>query len=177
METTCIVANGEYQEINYMGTSNPIDYVQPESKERPAFSDVMNLQRIGGLLSKPFFQQFSEKHNLTLNEWRVVVVVHNQPGTAGHDVGRIAGIIPMNVSRAVATLKQAGRITSEPNPENRRQNLLYLTQAGEALFDEISPLAKEHAKKLFSVFSEEEREMLSEMLQRLYDQAERLLGD
>lgn len=172
-----MAADGDKEITSSMETTNQTQHALLETGERPVFADVMNLQRIGGLLSKPFFQQFSEKHNLTLNEWRVVVVVHNLPGTAGHDVGKFAGIIPMNVSRAVATLKKAGRITAQPNPDNRRQNLLYLTESGEHLFEEIYPKAIEHAKKLFSVFSDEERQMLSEMLQRLYDQAENLLGE
>src|SRR5699024_6226427 len=67
-----------------------------EGSARPVFADIMTLQRIGNLLSKPFFQRYARRHNLTLNEWRVIVVVHDRPGTAGHEVGNFAGLIPMN---------------------------------------------------------------------------------
>lgn len=144
---------------------------------RPVFADIMTLQRIGNLLSRPFFQQYAKRHNLTLNEWRVVVVVHDRPGTAGHEVGRLAGLIPMNVSRAVASLKKAGRIRAETDPENRRKHSLYLTEAGELLFEQIYPKARAHAEKLFEVFDAEERLQFSDMLQRLYRSAEEILGD
>lgn len=145
--------------------------------ERPVFADIMTLQRIGSLLSKPFFQQYAKLHKLTLNEWRVIVVVHDRPGTAGHEVGRLAGLIPMNVSRAVASLKKAGRIHAESDPTNRRQHSLYLTAAGELVFEQIYPKARAHAEKLFEVFDHEERLLFSEMLQRLYRSAEHVMGD
>lgn len=144
---------------------------------RPIFADVINLARIGALLSRPFFQQYARDYNLSLNEWRVIVVVHDRPGTSGQEVGRLAGIIPMNVSRAVATLKKAGRIRSEADPENHRRQMLYLTDLGESLFQQLYPQARAHAEKLFDVLSEGERQEFSEMLQRLYDRAEELLGD
>lgn len=149
----------------------------PDNPERPVFADIMTLQRIGNLLSKPFFQQYAEKHKLTLNEWRVIVVVHDRPGTAGHEVGKFAGLIPMNVSRAVASLKKAGRIRAEPDPANRRQHSLYLTDAGELVFEQIYPKARAHAEKLFEIFDNDERRMFSDMLQRLYRSAEEVMGD
>lgn len=148
-----------------------------EDVARPVFADIMTLQRIGNLLSKPFFQQYAKLHQLTLNEWRVIVVVHDRPGTPGHEVGKFAGLIPMNVSRAVASLKKAGRIHAEPDPANRRQHSLFLTEAGELVFEQIYPKARAHAEKLFEVFDHEERLQFSEMLQRLYRSAEDVMGD
>lgn len=155
----------------------PASAPTPTASDRPVFADIINLQRIGTLLSMPFFQQYAEQHNLTLNEWRVVVVVHDKPGTAGHEVGRLAGLAPMNVSRAVASLKKAGRIRAEQDPSNRRQHALYLTDEGKLLFQQIYPKARAHAEKLFEVFTVEERRQFSEYLQRLYNAAENLLGD
>lgn len=145
--------------------------------ERPVFADIMTLQRIGNLLSKPFFQQYAQKHQLTLNEWRVIVVARERPGTPGHEVGKFAGLIPMNVSRAVASLKKAGRIRAEPDPTNRRQHSLHLTEEGELVFEQIYPKARAHAEKLFEVFDHEERLLFSEMLQRLYRSAEEVMGE
>lgn len=144
---------------------------------QPIFADVINLARVGALLSRPFFQKYASDYNLSLNEWRVIVVVHDRPGTSGQEVGRLAGIIPMNVSRAVATLKKAGRIRSEPDPENHRRQLLHLAEAGEALYEQLYPQAKAHAERLFDIFSEDERREFSEKLRRLYERAEELLGD
>lgn len=148
-----------------------------QAQQRPVFADIINLQRIANLLSKPFFQRYAKRHEITLNEWRVVVVIHDRPGTPGHEVSRYAGVSPMNVSRAVASLKAAGRLYSEPDPDNRRQHLLHLTDAGALLFEQIYPEARAHAERLFEVFTDEERHQLSDMLKRLYDNAEILLGE
>lgn len=145
--------------------------------EQPIFADVINLARVGALLSRPFFQTYARDYSLSLNEWRVIVLVHDQPGTSGQEIGRLAGIIPMNVSRAVATLKKADRIRSEPDPENHRRQMLHLTEAGEALYQQLYPQARAHAERLFDVFSNAERQEFSDMLRRLYERAEELLGD
>lgn len=158
--------------------SKSVTKVQVRSQPaQPIFADVINLARVGALLSRPFFQKYASDYNLSLNEWRVIVVVHDRPGTSGQEVGRLAGIIPMNVSRAVATLKKAGRIRSEPDPENHRRQLLHLAEAGEALYEQLYPQAKAHAERLFDIFSEDERREFSEKLRRLYERAEELLGD
>lgn len=158
--------------------SKSVTKVQVRSQPaQPIFADVINLARVGALLSRPFFQKYASDYNLSLNEWRVIVIVHDRPGTSGQEVGRLAGIIPMNVSRAVATLKKAGRIRSEPDPENHRRQLLHLAEAGEALYEQLYPQAKAHAERLFDIFSEDERREFSEKLRRLYERAEELLGD
>lgn len=83
----------------------------------------------------------------------------------------------MNVSRAVATLKETGRIRSEPDENNHRRQLLYLTDDGEALFQELFPIARRQAEDLFDIFSPEEHEQFSVLLQRLLDRAEAAIGD
>lgn len=143
----------------------------------PVFQDVINLTRIGGLLSRPFFQTYAQSYSLTLNEWRVVVMAHAVPGVAGQDVSKRTGIHPMNVSRAVSSLRDAGRITSEPDPTNHRRQLIRLTPAGEKLYEELYPSARQQAERLFSVLDEDERATFGKLLARLYHQAEALMDD
>ncbi|MCW4466932.1 MarR family winged helix-turn-helix transcriptional regulator [Glutamicibacter sp. MNS18] len=143
----------------------------------PVFQDVINLTRIGGILSRPFFQTYAQNYSLTLNEWRVVVVVHAMPGVAGLDVSQRTGIHPMNVSRAVSSLREAGRITSEQDPDNHRRQLLHLTAAGEELYQALFPSAQMQAERLFSILDAQEQETFSKILHRLYEHAETLMGE
>lgn len=142
-----------------------------------AFADILNLSRIGALLSRPFFKNYARQYAITLNEWRIIVVTHYQPGLAGQDVARIAGLHPMNVSRAVASLKNARRLVTERDPTNRRKLLLRLTPDGEAVFSDILPGAQERAERMFAVLDAAERRELSRMLARLLERAEELIEE
>lgn len=143
----------------------------------PVFQSVINLTRLGGLLSRPFFQTYAQNYSLTLNEWRVIVLAHAWPGVAGQDVSQRTGIHPMNVSRAVSSLREAGRIVSDQDPENHRRQLLRLTPEGEQLYIKLFPSARLQAERLFSVLDEDERRTFGALLDRLYHQAETLMGE
>lgn len=157
-------------------TTSSMDPQAGLSEISPVFQDVINLTRIGGLLSRPFFQSYAQDYSLTLNEWRVMVIAKSRPGVAGQEVSQVTGIHPMNVSRAASSLREAGRITSEQDPVNHRRQLLSLTPEGEALYGELFPSAQLQAERLFSVLDEEERATFGSLLERLYNQAESLMG-
>jgi DNA-binding MarR family transcriptional regulator len=143
----------------------------------PVFQSVMKLTRLGGQLSRPFFQTYAHDYSLTLNEWRVIVLLHARPGIAAQDVSHYTGIHPMNVSRAVNALREAGRLTSEPDAENHRRQMLTLTAQGTELFEALYPSAEQQANALFSVLSDEEQAVFGEFLDRLLAQSEVILGD
>ncbi len=141
----------------------------------PEFRDVMRLTKISGMLGRPFFQRFAKQYSLTLNEWRVVVALASTPGIAGQDISDRVGLHPMNVSRAVATLRTDGRVRVHQDPENHRRQLVALTEQGWELFRTLYPSAEAQALSLFSVLDEQEKEVLSGVLERLLDRLEVLL--
>ena len=48
----------------------------------PEVACVVELQKLANILSRPFFKTFSEPFGLSLNEWRVLVMVVANPGSA-----------------------------------------------------------------------------------------------
>lgn len=142
----------------------------------PVFQNVMKLTRLGGQLSRPFFQSYSQNYSLTLNEWRAIVVLHARPGTAAQDVSRYTGVHPMNVSRAIKTLKKDGRVASAPDEQNHRRKLLTLTPKGEELFETLYPSSEDQAVRLFSALTPAEQALFGELLDRLLVQAELIMN-
>ncbi len=108
---------------------------------------------------------YQARFGLKVPEWRVIAV------TAEH--GRItqAGLVvathmdKMTVSRAVAALVTRGLLSRTPAGD-RRTLELGLTDEGEALYAEISPLALRMEEELFSSFSAAERAQLMDLLKR-----------
>lgn len=130
------------------------------------------LLKLTNLLSRPFFSRFARQHALTLDGWRTIVVLANRPGSAAQDVAAATGLQPMNISRALAGLRKAGRIEEARDPQNHRRILLWLTADGLRTFREIAPYAEKQASALLDVLSTQELAALAQTVEKLIDRAE-----
>jgi DNA-binding MarR family transcriptional regulator len=135
------------------------------------------LLKLTNLMSRPFFGQFAKQHDLTLNEWRSIVVLANQPGSAAQDVSAATGSHPMNISRAVIALRKRGLIEEARDPDNHRRMLLWLTTKGKDLFMAIAPHSEAQNKLLFDVLSQEELVTFIKTLEKLTSRAETITQD
>jgi DNA-binding MarR family transcriptional regulator len=84
---------------------------------------------------------------------------------------------PMNVSRALAGLRKAGRIEDGRDPENHRRTLLWLTKAGRKTFEEIAPHSEEQAERLLGALTESELDVLGTLIDKLVARAEEIAVD
>ena len=158
----------------------------PETPARPAVRtdtgrQTLTPQMVGfrllkltNLMSRPFFGQFARQHALSLTEWRAIVVLHNQPGSAALDIAGATGLHPMNNSRAVNNLRKAGLEEEARDPQNHRRVLLWLTTAGETLFDQIRPVSEKHAGMLLAVLTRDELVALGHTVDKLIARAEEI---
>jgi DNA-binding MarR family transcriptional regulator len=135
------------------------------------------LLKLTNLLSRPFFGRFAKQHALTLNEWRTIVVIANNPGSAAQDVSAATGLHPMNVSRALAGLRKAGRVEDARDPENHRRTLLWLTKSGQKTFDEIAPHSEVQAERLLGALTDNELEVFGTVIDKLVARAEEIALD
>lgn len=135
------------------------------------------LLKLTNLLSRPFFGRFAKQHALTLTEWRTMVVLANRPGSAAQDVSAATGLHAMNISRALAGLRAAGRVEEARDPENHRRTLLWLTKDGERTFQEIAPHSEQQARMLLDVLSPAELATLSRLVDKLTARAEDIAAD
>ncbi|MCK9511442.1 MAG: MarR family winged helix-turn-helix transcriptional regulator [Pigmentiphaga sp.] len=148
---------------------------QTTMTRRPPLTPEMvgfRLLKLTNLLTRPFFGKFAKQHAITLTEWRTIVVLANRPGIASQDIAALTGLHPMNISRAVTGLRKAGRLRDERDPENHRRSLLWLTDSGQRLFQEIAPHSEQQAAFLLEPFSEDELYQLAAMVDKLLARAE-----
>jgi DNA-binding MarR family transcriptional regulator len=152
-----------------------------KGEHRPALSPEMvgfRLLKLTNLLSRPFFGRFAKQHELTLNEWRTMVVLASRPGSAAQDVAQATGLHPMNISRALVGLRKAGRVEEARDPDNHRRTLLWLTKSGEKTYREIAPYSEQQAARLLDTLTTLELEALSKIVDKLVARAEEItVGD
>lgn len=125
------------------------------------------LIRVVNLTARPFHESVGKRQHLTLNEWRVMLVLASHAGAAATDVSDRTGLDKMSVSRALAGLHRHGRLQREPDPTDQRKSRLFLTPAGKRLFAQVGALARRREAQLFAGISAEEKRQLSTTLDRL----------
>ena len=79
------------------------------------------------------------------------------------------------VSRAVAKLLKANRITRDFADQDKRRSILHLSDDGRAVYNEVAPLAMQIEADLLNSFTEDEIKTFNLLLDRLLART-RLLG-
>jgi DNA-binding MarR family transcriptional regulator len=127
------------------------------------------LVRVVNLTARPFNEGLGRQHDLSLSDWRVMMVLGSHPGTTASDVCQRTGMDKMSVSRAIAALARKRRVTRKPDPEDGRRTLVWLSSAGQRLFDDLSVSARERERLVFGGVGAQEQASLSKTLDRLID--------
>jgi len=130
-------------------------------------SIFFRLVRVVNLTARPFSESIGKAHRLSLNEWRVLLVLANHAGIAASDVAALTGLDKMSVSRALSGLVQRNRVVGRVDPKDRRRLLLRLSAAGERLYVRIGTPAKERERSLFRGIGADEQAQLGRTLDRL----------
>jgi DNA-binding MarR family transcriptional regulator len=132
-------------------------------------SVFFKLVRVVNLTARPFVESIGRAYRLSLNEWRVMLVLASHPGIAASEVTALTGLDKMSVSRAFAALIRQGRVVRKVDVADQRRRLLRLSAEGERLYERIGAPAKERERSLFRGIGAQEQERLGQTLDRLID--------
>jgi len=119
--------------------------------------------RVSGNIAK----LYGDRYGLAIPEWRVMAVLGRFPGLSAGEVANRTAMDKVAVSRAVARLLERGFIKRETHGDDRRRSVLALSAAGFEVYETIAPLVIEITRKLMSVLSEDEEQMLEKLILRL----------
>jgi DNA-binding MarR family transcriptional regulator len=125
------------------------------------------LLKLNNRLMAPFSTHLSHRHNISLNEFRLLMAIGRLGASASHELAEHTGVNAMSVSRAVQTLERHGRITIEPDPHNRRRKVLKLTPEGRRLYEIMRPQTHTVANYLLAELSDADQEKLDEVVRKL----------
>jgi DNA-binding MarR family transcriptional regulator len=82
----------------------------------------------------------------------------------------------VQVSRAVASLLAARRLTRQAHVSDGRSTHLSLSAKGQAIYDEVVPLALDLETQFLSVLTAKERKSLDQLLSKLAASAASMTG-
>jgi len=121
------------------------------------------------LVSKPFFSRYAKRYDLSINEWRVLAAIAEQPGLTASEIAADTGMHEMNVSRAVRVLARKGRVSRALDPRDRRRAPLRVTPEGAAIFAKVAAGAHRREAELRRALTEGELLNLTRLLDRLIE--------
>lgn len=131
--------------------------------------DILSkLDRAARLTTLNFNKNLKENNvTLTAEQWGIINFLLEKDGINQNQIGKLINKDHTCVSRLVDTLIKKGIIEKNTSAEDKRVNLIYLTETGKELRDNIVGTVEHSLDKVFKNVSEEEKEIFSIVLDKI----------
>jgi len=100
-------------------------------------------------------------------EWRVISILGAYGGLTNSNVANLLQADAATVSRAVKILKNLKYVDTLNSKKDKRKLLIFLTESGAELYDQITPKRIETGEMIDSCFNNEELSTLHHLLNKL----------
>ena len=108
-------------------------------------------------------------HGLTLPQFDVLATLWHGEGITQQELAERLLVTKGNVVGLIDRVSAAGWVERRPDPDDRRANRLYLTDAGRKLLAQAWPCQVAINHKIFGTLNEAELRMMHALLERLED--------
>jgi len=125
------------------------------------------LSVLSNTISQAIAREYAERFELSVTEWRVIAVLGRYSDVSASEVAERTAMDKVAVSRAVASLIEAGRVRREVHGDDRRRSVLALTAKGRKVYEQVAPRALAYERRLVGLLDSEERRWLDRILDKL----------
>jgi DNA-binding MarR family transcriptional regulator len=127
------------------------------------------LSILSNRVSQAIAREYTERFSLSMTEWRVMAVLarFNGEGMSAREVAERTAMDKVAVSRALARLTAAGRVSRSTHGGDKRRSVLRLTAKGWKIHDTVAPRARAHERELLGHLTVDERRVLTQILDKL----------
>lgn len=127
------------------------------------------LSVLSNRISQDIARLYADRFGLGITEWRVLAVLGRYPGLSASQLAERTAMDKVAVSRAVASLLAAGRVTRATHGDDRRRSVLELSEEGHRVYAEVAPAAIAYERRLLACLTPEDQSALTRLLQQLAD--------
>jgi DNA-binding MarR family transcriptional regulator len=124
------------------------------------------LNHLNNRLSSGASQLYRKHFGVGLNEFRILSVMANAPGCTANHICQTLGLHKAVVSRSLQEMQAKGLVDIDAS---NKQRLLTLTEAGDAMHDEIVVIALERQKRLLAGIPLAEREKMFALMRHMLE--------
>lgn len=131
------------------------------------------LSLLSNTISQGVARRYQQDHDISVIEWRVVVILGRFPGSTASEVVEKTAMDKVTISRSVRSLEEKGFLQRRVDPSDRRRQRLFLTRGrGKRVLEAIVPLAAAYETDLLDTLDSGERRSLQKLLAKLQGGAE-----
>ncbi len=143
--------------------------------DSPADRQVLELERflpyrlsvLSNRISSEIAALYETRFGISVTEWRVMAVLGRYPAISAVEVADHTAMDKVAVSRAVNALLERDLLLRDIHSDDRRRSVLTLSAAGQAVYDQIVPLALDYESRLLDSLSPSERKRFDTLLDAL----------
>lgn len=121
------------------------------------------------LLFKTALQQRFRAHNVTSAQWAFLRILWNEDGINQKDLASRLGVHATTTVPALAILERNGFVRRERHDRDKRNMLIYLTDAGKQLAFELVPYAAEMNERSLAGLSGKDAKKLMDLLWKVQE--------
>ncbi len=134
---------------------------------RPASLPIgLHLAQVAKLASRAFDDALAAAGG-SLPTWLVLISIKSRQAASQRELAEAAGIQAATLTHHLNAMESAGLVTRQRDPQNRRNHVVQLTAAGEALFLRLREAATAFDQQLRTGLSERDIGQLEALLTRL----------
>jgi DNA-binding MarR family transcriptional regulator len=115
---------------------------------------------------------YNNHFNLSIPEWRIIVVVGHTPNLSAIDVSKRTSMDKVAVSRALNKLIENKQIDRQFETADRRRSILKLTEKGKHIHKKLSKVALQIEKILIEELNDEEVSVINKIFDKLTKRTE-----
>lgn len=119
---------------------------------------------------------YETRLGIARDDWRVLVAVNQERHMRAADIVLHTTLDKMQVSRAIARLENKGFISRTADSQDKRQQVLIVTAAGQAAYREVSPLMVARNDYLLQDLTPAQRQALQKSLEQILQRAQELVA-
>ncbi|MFJ5761106.1 MarR family winged helix-turn-helix transcriptional regulator [Neobacillus sp. NPDC093182] len=112
-------------------------------------------------------QKDIESHKISNENFMILELLYSKGPHPVQKISEILSIPSGSITYVVDKLEKKGLVERQPNPNDRRASNVLLTEEGRALFDEIFPKHVATISQNLSIVSNDEKELLIDLLKRI----------
>jgi DNA-binding MarR family transcriptional regulator len=139
---------------------------QPDEFDLENFLPYL-LNQAAEATSKSFHATYKAAYGMTRTQWRVLANLGKFGSMTARDICAISHIEKTKVSRAVSALEEDGLLSRTPSPQDRRAEILALTDRGREVFVDLGQRAIQYDLALRTQIGPEIAAQLDELLRRI----------
>lgn len=115
----------------------------------------------------PLAAKMERTHKITRPEWIVLFCLHQRRGLNAQQISTVTGRPKTSISSAIKLLLSKKLISRQTDKEDRRRQVLHVTEAGARMYEEILEGFIAREARLIDCLSKKEHEKLLALLTKL----------